>query len=661
MSTRLKTIEYAFQQNTTSTSSAAARAMTQITLYIPEFAGTVTFKSVFVKAYLMDDQTTAVSTTAWRCQVALAGGALDTTGDGASNTVSFVNSGEHKGYEILRDATAYFVANWTSGTNKTFDCTITNTGGTTINYSAKVVITYEWDDGQATRIKTVKIPLESSTGAIASSLTELGTNQVPNLDTFLPESSKTYRDIFFEIYVNDGVSVASSPNPTLSLSLDGESGVADGNHEDTLVSARAYYRIWKRTNMTTNATHAFKVAAALSGGYPNIGAVLVVTYEYNHTNSTTIINSLELPLEVTNHFGMYSSSTDQQVMAKSFYVEEPATVTLAQSGIRFFFAQGTAPNITIAVGGQTARTYSTATALQVCGDFSLVHRFDSGAAQGSGLSLARGENVLVLKVYSNLSTYGDIAAGVTGNIILNYTSGKSSQSGGDANHQHTLQYFVTAPTTANRFIEISAFAPAIPESYYYLNNVGFFLQHFIGGATAILTAYELLAEVKTNEGHSNLGTPTADGWYSLGHVSAQSDGEAGMHHWYLDATEFFQQFPSDLRAENGWYKLDLEATRKYRLENTHDNAGVIQSATMYVTYGSIKFTVAGTASGYGGTGTGITVFLHNNYGYVGSVDTTTGGAYSFNYWDNTSSVYTEAIEDSTHLGRSSGGTATGTA
>src|SRR5690606_36061901 len=99
-------------------------------------------------------------------------------------------------------------------------------------------VTYQYDDTSTTQIKTVFIPLDSATGAAptGAGATEIGTNQVPNLDSELPEASKTYRDIFFLAEGNE--SSTSTAAFTLAFSLDAEANADDGSHTANLNSSR---------------------------------------------------------------------------------------------------------------------------------------------------------------------------------------------------------------------------------------------------------------------------------------------------------------------------------------------------------------------------------------------------------------------------------------
>ena len=239
MALRTKTIEYAFPLNTASVASATLRTFTAITVNIPETTSR-TFRSVIVDFSSQDGGAAAASTTAILTNVQI--GAVAVSANTVTQTIT--NSGENQSFHFLRDATAYFQTNFT-GTSQTVTVGITNTGNVTQNASAKIIITYEYDDSAATtRIKTVKIPIDGNNGALTNAYVNVGglASQIPALDTFLPEASKVYRSIFFEMLVHTGASVVTTS--TLDVSYNGGAAtVADLTYASTLNTDISYRRI----------------------------------------------------------------------------------------------------------------------------------------------------------------------------------------------------------------------------------------------------------------------------------------------------------------------------------------------------------------------------------------------------------------------------------
>jgi hypothetical protein len=75
-----------------------------------------------------------------------------------------------------------------------------------------------------------------------------------------------------------------------------------------------------------------------------------------------------------------------------------------------------------------------------------------------------------------------------------------------------------------------------------------------------------------------------------------------------------------------------------------------QIATLW--HHDYTYVVAGTLSNYAGTGVGIEVAIYESGtdNLLGQTVTTAGGAFTFNWFDNTIPVYVVAYEDATHKG-----------
>ena len=81
----------------------------------------------------------------------------------------------------------------------------------------------------------------------------------------------------------------------------------------------------------------------------------------------------------------------------------------------------------------------------------------------------------------------------------------------------------------------------------------------------------------------------------------------------------------------------------------------VRMLCMWVTYHSIfAWSIAGTVTGYAGSGSGLTVdvFRADTDEKVTEITTGAAGAYSQVWHDNTMSLYAVCREDDTHIGRS---------
>ena len=637
MAIRTKTIEYAFPTSETSLASATRRDFSAITLYIPETSGRY-FLSVVAMVTAIDAVTTAASLTAHLIGCKLGAAAF---GD-QSVTATIANSGEQQSFLFTRNFTDYFNTNFGAGTSQTCQIGVSFTGLATINIAVKLIITYEFDDSsENTRIKTVRIPIESVQDAQGTSLTEWGTNQVPNLDSFLPEASKVYRDIFFEVWMNEYTNTTTDSQ--FGLGLDSESADLDGLHENGMNSARMYHYIWKRTDMATNATHAFKAQAPAAMPCRHAACILVVTYEYNHSNSSSIMNSIMFPIRIAPALTGISGGDPTQEVAE-FFVEE-ANPVLRQSGVLVSYTIDAGTSINIAFGSQSPGLYSDTNVLY-CGCTFFTLRIDSGSAWGAGISLARGKNVLSVISYSSSSTV--LASAIDGLAIINYTSDKHAN--GDMVHNRTIIANILATAAINKqrqaYIEGGPYPP--DELNFWCNRIGILGFSHQGNTNVPHRWFFCQAFRFPGEG------PGA-GQELLGARFGYTDAELGVQTYFIDCTEKFHK-PWDV----GWLendKLWLNGDRNWYWPNAGEVGGMMAIYTIC----GIEYTVSGTVEGYSGDGSGITVdvFRADNDEKVMQLLTSAGGSFSTSHWiDNTVNLYCVARQDGTHLGRSDDALAT---
>ena len=637
MATRQKTISFAWDLRTTLVTDATLTSLGSITLYTPEnsVGNPINFISAFVEIGF-NDVITATGGTITEHRVALNLGGTDTT---ITETDDIANSGENIGGVLTPfDFTSKFNSEYGTGTSKTCEVKVyfdQDTGTTLgmINVSAVIYLTYEYDDGASTHIKTVYIPLESRNSALATTETEIGTNQIPALDTFLPETSKTIRDYFFIIEGNQN-NGSAAVDITLNLKIDSDATFNPGIFERALASDIFVRVIWRHsTPPSTSSVHAFK-AWASSAVFNNLVITLVVTYEFD-PSSATILNSIIIPIELGSPLGL--NTTGSSRFKRDFFIQEPDTVTLRQSAIRFNYNTTAAVSgLNIRTGGQSYRAYTDNGAV-VCGMFSLQHRVDSGSSQGAGLTLARGLNTLVFDAYRT-DTTGD-PNNLNGYLLLNYTSGLAS--GGVGVHAKTL-FKVLAQWDAllsDRFI-VTGKSFAIPESNYWIVSAG-----IISCIWDNLSANAFTMDVQVLAGEGK-----GAGFLDVYADAVQSDAERRCSIVWMRGRDVFKRFPTDPDSE----RINIETSRDWRFFTAGSTS---QGLIMFLTYHSIFYTISGEVSGYSGDGSGIPVKLYrsDNKELIGETTTAAGGGFSFTWYDDTIPVYAEAREDDTHTGRSANG------
>lgn len=673
MTIRTKTIEYVFPQSTATQTSATRLDFAALTVYIPEntTGGGVTFRSVAIEASCCDTVTSATNLTAILIGIKLGATAFDDLTVTETFTSSATTSNNYF-FTRLSGLVSYFQTNFGAGTNQTCQVGVKFTGPATNNHTAKLIITYDYDISSATQIKTVKIPIESpktSAGTIrlTTTLTEIGTNQVPQLTGgggLLPENSIQFRDLWFEIATTEAED-SSTTDFQLGLQLDSETEVTDGSHEAQINRNNLYRRIWKRINNTstttdfpgsgTAATHAFKArSVGITGRFASLNARLCATYEYTESATTSVLNSIEIPLS-NNLLPFYdgSSTSDPARTQVQFQIQEPGTITLQQSAVEAWGCIGHANSVAFnfAAGSQSFTSYTPGGSATVglTGTSNISHRIDTGGNAGSaGVTLARGNNT-----FTFLSSIGSTftVCEHTYTLLLNYTSSKATA--GTGAHNHTvywgIQGLYTADTSSNA-VDVT-FAPVFQESSYWLTAVGLRECYIATGITGPQKWYFVrrTSSESTGDWWQAVATPA-----NFGNGLSTVSGAQNVEMIFSYLSDSFGKYPNDPTAN----KIVLSTSRswRYHLISVNHSTG----DHLLVTYHAITKTIAGTVSNYnGGDGSGLTVGIYNASTRVllGTATTTAGGAFTFTWYDDTVDSFAEEYQDSTHFGRSKNGPA----
>lgn len=645
MAIREKTIEYAFAQSITSVASAAARDFAQLAALVIAETGSRTFRSVKLEIFVRDDAVAAASITS-----VLAGIALGAVARSDQTVVAtLTNTGENQSWFFSFDFTSYFVTNFT-GTSMTADCRLTVTGIATINASAKLVITYSFDDthaSAATRTKTVRIPMDGNVGSLTTVLASVGqANQIPNLSTFLPESGKTFRDIFFELFCNEGTTSAVA-NPQLGLALDAEASDDDGPHEDALISPLTYKRIWKRTDMDTAAAHDLK-AKTTDTAMPFVCLCgwLTVTYTYTYVAAGNVLISLLLPMVGAPGFLGISSQNELTVLLQEFLVGEGGA-SLVQSAVFACTSFGSAANgytLSVGCGGQTARDFVLTESVVPCGGGFATQRFDSGAVSGSGISFARGFNTLRVSLQRTDALSGSLPTMVGALAIVNYSAVAAA---GDESRTTQWDMVMYGGFTASNPTEKTPVTiPVISESLYYASSYG--LGHYILAVNNSAAAQAwLVVWARRLAGE-------APGVGSI--VQAQINRSASQElssYLLFSRSVGFRAYVGQPDADSEL--LDIEgAGRKWFSAQT---GNLVYAFDALLTYSSITFSVPGTVTPNPGAGFTVSVFDSEDDELLIQTTTDAAGQFDVGWYDDTREVYASIFVDGTHYGRSNNGTA----
>src|SRR3990172_10066295 len=115
--------------------------------------------------------------------------------------------------------------------------------------TAKLTITYEYDDTATTHVKTVRLPLNAPLTAMTTSQPGAATDNFPALDTWLPEASVNIRQTTIVIQGNE--ESAATTDMTLSMRLDTDTIRTTQTHEKGSNASSWYRHVWQ-PSFTTN-------------------------------------------------------------------------------------------------------------------------------------------------------------------------------------------------------------------------------------------------------------------------------------------------------------------------------------------------------------------------------------------------------------------------
>jgi hypothetical protein len=194
--------------------------------------------------------------------------------------------------------------------------------------------------------------------------------------------------------------------------------------------------------------------------------------------------------------------------------------------------------------------------------------------------------------------------------------------------------------------QTSAIAAAIPEADYWLQGATIELSAVALNSAAGSQAVQ--AERQSGEGDEQ------SGWESLYVGTYRADSECLQWLVFGASRKSWKRHPDDTDGD----RLDIETSRAWRIDtNPASQIGL----GLWYTYHSITFSVAGDITGSNGGTVNLKLY---KYGTKNIELLTTGsrvgnGSYSLTWHDNTDTLFVEAYEDGTHIGRSANSTASG--
>ncbi len=633
MATRTKTIEFA-APNLASLPDNTLTAMTQFTAYIPEWSGTVTFKKVWVKVAPLESSSHTPDNDYDIRRVDVSVGGASATSYANSNVLD--DTGENTQVPYTCDCTAHFVSNWTSGTSKTVDLSVLydcNDGTPSlVNVSAVLFITLEYDDTQSTQVKTVYIPLDCPVGALGTSKPGSANATIPQLTGvggLLTETTATVRDIHIVLQGNMSQTSAAGDG-SITQQIGSLTAFETADLEGSNASDYWFWLVWKLDiagmSYDTGSSYGWYVWSDYARNNHN-QAWMVVTYEFDASGETGAVVQVLLPCRGAGPMGG-STSADYQSLDAELWIEEPGTITTV--GIAFYaFWRQAAPvagiNLRVGTGSFVAYTDQAST---LCGTNGAMVRNDGA------YTLARGKNTLRVSAYR--TDTADLGWAFGGFWIVTYTAGKPGNGYGAANH--TIRWpLVTMEGAASSALEISATAPVIADSAYYLSGCGLIYDNLCYTST-----YAMDVQVERTAAEGGVA------WLGALSTQMQDDTEAGVRVACCDMLMLFVRWPNDTGlAADGLARLDIETSRRWATRHTVSSIALFRHIDLILTYHSNTFTVAGTI-GIGSAST-LTLTLEREvssgvWEHVLTGSRSGDGAYSFTWYDNTQKVHVRATD-----------------
>lgn len=477
--------------------------------------------------------------------------------------------------------------------------------------------------------------MNAPVGTLATSKPGTATATIPALDTELPESSKTYRNMFIitEGNINN---TASTTDSTLSMQIDTLTAYTSQSMEMGATSDWWGRWVWDITSlgMTTNATHNYYIWASIAR-HNHAQCTLVVTYEFDASASTDIFVSLRLPLDLASPMGG-TTSTDYQRGIRELWIQEPGTITTKQIAYYLFYDKA-APiaGLNMRIGTGSFVTYTDGGGVQ-CGSDGCMVRNDAA------FTLARGRNTLNFDIYR--TDTADLGFNIGGYFIVNYTASKPSQGYGAANHTVIYNLGATFDGVASLLRTTTAIGIDIPETDYFVSGLG--VQYkYISNSTGTAAGVSILFEKTSGEG----GVEWLPAYVDIGHT----DPETGLRICWAQVRDYFYRFTGDQDSS----RLDLATTRRWRTV-LGNNCTSFDYLDCYLSYHTISYTVGGDISGSNGGTVNIDLHRTGNGELILSTSRSGNGSYAFTWFDNTEDVFVSAHESGAYKGRSDNDTAT---
>jgi len=632
------------------------------TLYFPETSSR-SFKSVGVEIGWMDGLSVVQSIYGYSITLQISGSLISSSYNYLSNTNGdanvIINTGENWAMVLgPYDFTSYFNSNVPAESSSidvnldirwrtTSSIGAANTSSAAYNYTAKLFATYEHEDTDNTYIKTAIIPFNSPT----SSLGTTGINSTSFIDSipqltgvngFLPESDVTIRDYFIEIEGNETTGVATGDIfLTSSITSSTYNSVYRFSPLPRTLQSdrfdRFIYSIPTSSLPDTAVTHSLNLAANIANAFRHISPSLYVTYEYNKTTTTKILNTILIPEFIDSPIG-FPVQASASFGNKTFRILDN-NLELKQSALRLnWIDNSTVTALSIKTGGQSSfKTYSD-NGSNLCGMKNVQHRIDSGAEYGSGFTLIRGLNTISSSLFTTSATIN--TSNVTGLYIINYHSDVPSTGIDNSTKFHifSARTFTNAVNSTS-FVYTSSIPLTVSSSAYTIDNGTIFYNLFNNSQ-----GYTYDAKILPNE--------NGLGYKNIYNDVIVTDVEIGSSYGIIGFKDYFARYS---QAPSSSY-LDPWINRQFRFFTYGTRCGFER----FINLSRYTYPLSGSIYNYTGDGSGYTVDIYDdiNNQLLYTLTTTIGGKFNTTWYDDTNLMYAK-VTTPTQYGISNRITVTG--
>jgi hypothetical protein len=673
MATVAKTVYYAWPTLTASSAVAAltgsganqfytiTASLGTKTLYFPETSSR-NFKSVGVEIGWMDGLSVVQSINGYNITLQISGSSITSSYNylstiaGDANTIG--NSGENWSMVLGPfDFTNYFNSNIPAQSSSIdVDLNIywrtlssisaSNTSSAAYNYTAKLFATYEHENNNNTYIKTAIIPFNSPTSSLG--ITGINTSsfidyipQLTGVGGFLPESNVVIRDYFIEIEGNETTGAGINIFLTSSITSSTYNSVYQfGLIQRALQSDRFdrfMYSIPTSSLPDTTVTHSLNLAANTATAFRHISPSLYVTYEYDKTTTSKILNTILIPEYINSPLG-YPVEPSSSFVDKTFRILDN-NLELKQSALRLnWFDTATITTLRIKTGGQSSfKTYNDFGSA-ICGMKNVQHRIDSGAEYGSGFTLVRGLNEISSSIFTTSTTQN--ASNVTGLYIINYHSDVPSTGIDNSTKFHIFSDRTFTSAVNNTSLLYTSSIPLTVSSSTYIIDNGNIFYNLVQNPQG----YTYDAKILPNE--------NGVGYKNIYNDVVITDVELGSSYSIIEYKDYFARYSE---APSSSY-LNPWINRQFRILTLGTRLGFER----FMNLSRYTYPLSGSIYNYTGDGSGYIVDIYDNINnqLLYTLTTTIGGKFNTTWYDDTNLMYAK-VTTPTQYGISNRITVTG--